>query len=220
MNARTSIAEAARCASMSPADQDSPLLEIEKILRAPGSTLHRDQVLARTDPHRAARERRYDGAARQMLECQVARDAGHPLHDVEPAEPCRENEVAAFSQVVRLERVEWELGRVEVARAEVVRLDHAQHVRQAVQVPTVGRGDDVDVLGCARKAMRAHGKPADQHVLDAAVGQCGDQLIRCELEFPRFRGHLSAEPVGALREDGVSCQPRIRSSSAVRRSRC
>ena len=40
------------------------------------------------------------------------------------------------------------------------------------------------------------------------------------VEFPRFRGHLSAEPVGALREDGVSCQPRIRSSSAVRRSRC
>jgi len=27
------------------------------------------------------------------------------------------------------------------------------------------------------------------------------------VEFPRFRGHLSAEPVGALREDGVHACP-------------
>ena len=56
----------------------------------------------------------------------------------------------------RVRWVERELGRVEVARAKVVRLDHAQHVRQAVEVPGVGGGDDVDVLGDARKAVRTN----------------------------------------------------------------
>jgi hypothetical protein len=46
-----------------------------------------------------------------------------------PGGACPEHEVAAFSQIVRLLWVERELGRVEVARAEVVRLDDAQHVR-------------------------------------------------------------------------------------------
>jgi hypothetical protein len=40
------------------------LFEIEEILRAPCSTLHRDEVVARADSHRAASERRHDGAAR------------------------------------------------------------------------------------------------------------------------------------------------------------
>ena len=50
----------------------------------------------------------------------------------EATEPCREHEVAAFPQIAGLQRVEWELGRVEVARAEVGRFDRAQHIRGSV----------------------------------------------------------------------------------------
>jgi hypothetical protein len=94
-----------------------------------------------------------------MFERQVTRDAGHPLHDVEATEPCREHEVASFSQIVRPQWVEREFGRVEVAPAEVVGIDDAQHLRRAVEIPVVGGRDDVDGPGCAGKPCAPTASP-------------------------------------------------------------
>jgi hypothetical protein len=63
----------------------------------------------------------------------------------------------------------------------------------------------VDILGCTREPVRADRQPADQDVLDTAVGQCGDQLIWREhpgrgqdsLRAPRPGGSVAPPPPDA-----------------------
>ncbi len=76
--------------------------------------------------------------------------------------------------------------------------------------------DDLDALVVhLRYPPRHRRRWRSTNLLERSLGEI---KRRTKVEFPRFHGHLSAEPAGALREDGVSCQPRIRWSSVVRRS--
>ena len=155
---------------------------------------------------RAVTERRLDRGPCQVLERSVTGHAGHPLHDVEPAEPSAEHEVPSFSQIVRLQRVERELGRIEVPGLEVTSVDLAQDGGQTPEVGLIGRRDDGEVLGrprdpCAPTAnppIRTYSTPPSA---SAAISSSGANIrvaaqIRCELRGQAAQSHRLLKSLG------------------------
>lgn len=128
----------------------------------------------------ATAEGGFDSITCEMLEGALCWDARDPLHDIESADPRDEDEIATCGQLLRIERIERELGGLEVTQPVVRRVERAQNCRQALEVARIGSGDDVDVLRGSRKAVRSHREPADQDVPHASVGQRGYQLIWSE----------------------------------------
>jgi hypothetical protein len=77
----------------------SEAVQVIEISRAAGSALHRDEIRKAADAYRYAVELTGDGIGGECLVCGVGFDAGHPLHDVEVAEPGLEPEVRSGLQI-------------------------------------------------------------------------------------------------------------------------
>ena len=75
------------------------------------------------------------------------------------------------AEVVRVQGIERELRRIEVAGGQAP---------EAPEVRLIRGRHDVEILRRAREPMRADRKSTDEHVVNPAVGQRGDQLIRRE----------------------------------------
>ena len=213
---RTAGSDAGSSDSCAPPDHAPSSRKSHEVLRATSGSLHRDQVRAGADVETVIVELGVDGVAHEVRMRELAWDAGDPLHDVEAAETRRQDEVAAFGELSRIERVVRELRRIEVAEAVMLRVEFSQECRETLEVGGVGRRDDVDVLRRAREAVRSDGQAADQHVLDARVGQRGDQLIWGE--HPTSRRFSSSSAATRLRRTASAKRDDIERSAASRRS--
>jgi hypothetical protein len=94
--------------------------------------------------------------------------------EIEPAVPSCEDEVAALGELLGIERVERELGRIEVADSVQLAVQSPKHAGQAIKVCRLRRRDDVEVFRSADVPMRRNGQSADDDVVDLArvKGSC------------------------------------------------
>jgi hypothetical protein len=123
----------------------------------------------------------------------------------------RASDVAAWAKLTMISRFALEY----ISRAGALRYYYPDFVLRLADdtcliVETKGQ-EDLDV---ALKDRRARRWCRDTTRL------AGREWAYEKVEFPRFRGHPSAERVVRSARGWCSCPPRIRSSSAVRRSRC
>ena len=113
---------------------DTERPKVEEVLVSACGALHRDQVLARADVDAVAAERGRDRARSKVWVGDIAGDPRYPLHDVKASGACHEQEVAALSELGCVQRIERELGRVELAGTVVDCLEIAQGDRKAFEV--------------------------------------------------------------------------------------
>lgn len=116
------------------------MLQVIEVARATGGLLHRPEVLERAEAQWKLEDGRVDRRLRKMVVGELSRDARDPLHHVQCAEARLESEVPALREVLRVGRFERELGRVEVADADLLRVEFGERLREARPVSMDGAG--------------------------------------------------------------------------------
>jgi len=102
----------------------SEVVEIALTARRP---FHRQEMLTGTDEHGDASERRANRRRTEKRIGVIGVDPRHPLHEIEPAVPSCEDEVAALGELRRIERIEREFGCIEVADSVQLAVQSPKH---------------------------------------------------------------------------------------------
>jgi hypothetical protein len=116
----------------------------------------------------------------------IASDARDILHDIEAPETGSQHPVASHPQAMLVER-EPELNRIEVVGEHYLGVEGLQCRRKPPEIAWIGAGHDVYVLRTADDAMGRERKAANDHELDAVLGQ--DRQERLDLQRRRAGSH-------------------------------
>ena len=147
------------------------IVQIHKVTRAPGSPLHRPQVLKRTNRNRHARHLDID---RPRSKLRVRQDTLEPLNYIQISEPCSDQHSLAATQQHRdgTLRAEQRLPQLDVTTKL------SRHMGERVEILRRWIGHDVAVLRSPNDAPRSKRQATNDNEPHISLDQTPEQLVK------------------------------------------